>query len=53
MKRRQAALDARDRLLAALPPDGQAALREFAEHTRKGYKATMLKSKLAQFLLPE
>jgi hypothetical protein len=53
MKRRRAALDARDRLLAALPADGQAALREFAEHTRKGYKATMLKSKLAQFLAPE
>jgi hypothetical protein len=53
MKRRQAALDARDRLLAALPAEGQAALREFAEVMRKGYKATMVKSKLAQFLLPE
>jgi hypothetical protein len=53
MKRRRAALDARDRLLAALPVDGQIALREFAEQARKGYKATMLKSKLAQFLLPE
>lgn len=53
MKRRQAALDARDRLLAALPADGQVALREFSELTRKGYKATMVRSKLAQFLLPE
>jgi hypothetical protein len=53
MKRRQAALEARDRLLAALPAEGQAALREFAEVMRKGYKATMVKSKLAQFLLPE
>jgi hypothetical protein len=53
LKRRQAALNARDRLLAALPVEGQIALREFAEHVRKGYKATMLKSKLAQFLLPE
>ena len=53
MKRRRAALDARDRLLAALPTEGQVALREFAEHMRKGYKAVMVKSKLAQFLLPE
>jgi hypothetical protein len=53
MKRRRAALDARDRLLAALPVEGQIALREFAEQARKGYKATMLKSKLAQFLAPE
>jgi hypothetical protein len=53
MKRRRAALDARDRLLAALPLEGQIALREFAEHVRKGYKATVVKSKLAQFLAPE
>jgi hypothetical protein len=53
MKRRRAALDARDRLLAALPVDGQIALREFAEQARKCYKATMLKSKLAQLLLTE
>jgi hypothetical protein len=53
LKRRQAALDARDRLLAALPTDGQIALREFAEHVRKGYKAMVVKSKLAQFLSPE
>jgi hypothetical protein len=53
MKRRQAALDARDRLLAALPADGQNALNEFAEHMRRGYKATMVKSKLAFFLSPE
>jgi hypothetical protein len=53
MKRRQAALDARDRLFAALPVEGQVALREFAEHMRKGYKATMVKSKLAQFMRPE
>jgi hypothetical protein len=53
MKRRQAALDARDRLLAALPIEGQIALREFAEHVRKGYKAMMPKSKLAQFMSPE
>ena len=53
LKRRQAALDARDRLLAKLPVEGQIAVREFAEHVRKGYKATMVKSKLAQFLLPE
>src|SRR5919197_1404007 len=31
MQRRQAALDARNRLLAALPTEGQIALREFAE----------------------
>jgi hypothetical protein len=53
MKRRQAALDARDRLLAALPVDGQIALREFADHMRKGYKATMVRSKLAFFMSPE
>jgi hypothetical protein len=53
MKRRRAALEARDRLLAALPVDGQIALREFAEHMRKGYKVTMIRSKLTQFLLPE
>lgn len=53
MRRRQAALDARNRLLAALPTEGQIALREFAEHVRKSYKATVVKSKLAQFLLPE
>jgi hypothetical protein len=53
MKRRRAALEARDRLLSALPVDGQIALREFAEQARKGYKATVVKSKLAQFLSPE
>lgn len=53
MKRRQAALDARDRLLAALPVDGQIALREFADTMRKGYKATMVRSKLAFFMSPE
>jgi hypothetical protein len=53
MNRRRAALDARDRLLAALPAEGQIALREFAEQARKGYKATMLKARLPQFLLPE
>lgn len=53
MKRRQAALEARDRLLAALPVEGQIALREFAEHVRKGYKASVVKSRLAQFLSPE
>jgi hypothetical protein len=53
MKRRRAALEARDRLLAALPVDAQNALREFAEHMRKGYKVTLIRSKLAQFLSPE
>jgi len=53
LKRRQAALDARDRLLAALPADAQAALRAFAEHVRAGYKVTTVKSKLKQFMLPE
>lgn len=53
LKRRQAALDARDRLLGALPPEAQAALREFAERTRRGYQVKMLKSKFQQFMLPE
>ncbi len=53
LKRRQEALDARDRLLAALPPDAQAALREFAERTRRGYQVRLLKSKFQQFMLPE
>jgi hypothetical protein len=53
MRRRRAALEARDRLLAALPVEGQIALREFAEHMRQGYKVTIIRSKLAQFLLPE
>lgn len=53
LKRRRAALEARDRLLGVLPVDGQNALREFAEHMRKGYKVTLIRSKLAQFLSPE
>jgi hypothetical protein len=54
MKRRQFVLDVRDRLLAALPPLAQTALREFAEvECKKGYKASMLKSQLEQFRLPE
>jgi hypothetical protein len=53
LKRRQAALDARDRLLVALPPEAQAALREFVERTRRGYQVRTLKSKLQQFMLPE
>jgi hypothetical protein len=40
-------------LLAALPAEGQAALRAFAEHVRSGYKVTLLKSKLPGFMLPE
>jgi hypothetical protein len=42
-----------DRLLDALPPGAQNVLREFVEHTRRGYKVALLKSKLAQFQLPE
>lgn len=53
MQRRQTALDARNRLLAALPAEGQIALREFAESVRKGYKATVVRSRLAQFMSPE
>jgi len=54
MERRQTALDVRDRLLEALPPVVQNALREFVETViRKGYTIQILKSKLAQFQLPK
>jgi hypothetical protein len=53
LRRKQAILDARDRLLARLPPEAQNALRAFAEEVKKGIKVTTLKSRLAEFRAPE
>jgi hypothetical protein len=53
MTRRRAALDARDRVLRTLDAAGQLALLEFVEQMRKGFRATVPKSLLAQFRLPE
>jgi hypothetical protein len=53
MKRRRAALDARDRVLPTLEAAGQLALLEFVDQMRKGFRATVPKSELAQFRLPE
>jgi hypothetical protein len=53
MQRRRAALQARDRVLEAVSPEAQAALREFAERLRRGFTVHILKSKLAQYHLPE
>lgn len=53
MDRRRAALETRDRLLSLLPGEAQVALRAFIEHTRKGFKVQIQKSKIAQFMLPE
>ena len=54
LKRRKAVLEARDRVVAALPPDAQLALREFVEvNCKVGYKVSMLKSQLEQYRLPE
>ena len=52
MQRRRAALDARDRLLAAIP-QAQFAFLQFADEMRKGYKARVVKAQLAQFMAPE
>ena len=53
MKRRRAALDARDRVLPTLEAAGQQALLEFVDQMRNGFHATVPKSELAQFRLPE
>ena len=53
MRRRRAALDARDRVLPTLEAAGQQALLEFVDQMRKGFRATVPKSGLAQFRLPE
>jgi hypothetical protein len=54
MQRRRIVLAGRDRLLAAdLPPAAHAALREFVEIVRKGITASMPKSQLAEYALPE
>jgi hypothetical protein len=50
---RRAALDARDRVLPTLEAAGQQALLEFVDQMRKGFRATVPKSELAQFRLPE
>lgn len=50
---RREILDARDRALAALNPEGSAALAAFAESTKAGTSITMPKAKLARFLEPE
>lgn len=52
MQRRQAALDARDRLCAVLPPDAQRALTAFAEHARRSQKVSVPKSKVEWYRLP-
>jgi hypothetical protein len=53
MKRRREALSARDRVMAKLNGQAQSALLEFTEHVRKGFHASVAKSALAQFRLPE
>jgi hypothetical protein len=50
---REATLRARDRVLAALNPDGQAALIDFVESTKAGTSITIAKSELARFREPE
>jgi hypothetical protein len=53
LRRRQAILDSRERVLARLSPEGQIALRAFAEEVKKGIKVTILKSLLAEYSMPE
>lgn len=53
MECRRGTLKARDNLLAALPPEGQSALRAFVESMKQGITITVLKSDLARFRLPE
>ena len=52
MQRRRAALEARDRLLAAVP-QAQFAFREYVDHVRRGIKVTAARSQLKQYMLPE
>ena len=53
LRRKQAILDARGRLLARLKPEGQQALRAVVEEVKKGIKVTILKSLLAEYSMPE
>ena len=54
MRRRRVVLAGRDRLLGAdLPVAAHTALREFAADVRRGHKAHVQKSQLAQYSLPE
>jgi hypothetical protein len=53
LRRKQAILDARDRLLIKLTPEGQSALRGFVEEVKKGTKVFVLKSQLADYMKPE
>ena len=46
-------LDARDRLLAALNPEGGAALRDFADLMKAGTTFTVAKSEIAFLRLPQ
>jgi hypothetical protein len=50
---REATLQARDRVLAALNPDAQLALIEFVESTKAGTSITIARSELARFREPE
>jgi hypothetical protein len=50
---RRQTLDLRDRVLAHLNPEAQAALRAFVESTKAGTSLTVRKNHLARFLEPE
>ena len=52
-RRKQAILDTRERVLARLTPEGQAALRAFVEEVKKGTKISIQKSLLAEYSKPE
>jgi hypothetical protein len=53
VERHTISIEARDRLLAALPAAAQTALRAFVDETRKGFRAYVPKSKMTQFRSPE
>ena len=53
LRRKQSILDARQRVLAGLRPEGQNTLRAFVEDLKKGIKVMVLESLLAEFSLPE
>ena len=52
MQVRQGALDARDRLFAALPEEAQLALSAFAEDVKKGITITLRQSRVNAYRLP-
>jgi hypothetical protein len=53
MNCRRATLRARDEMLAALPPAGQMALKQFVETQKSGMTVTLRKSDLLSYRIPE